>query len=104
MILTSGIYPSDWKIGYIKTLFKKGKSDDPSNYRGINIIPCVAKRFNCLLNKGLQSFSDRNHVINPAQIGVQPQSRTSDHLFVLRTLIEKFKANKHNLYACFVDL
>ena len=89
MILTSCIYPSDWKIGYIKTLFKKGKPDDPSNYRGITIIPCVAKLFNCLLNKRLQSFIDRNNVINPAQIGFQPKSRTSDHMFVLRTLIEK---------------
>jgi len=103
MILTSGIYPSDWKIGYIKTLFKKGKPDGPSNYRGITIIPCVAKLFNCLLNKRLQSFIDRNNVINPAQIGFQPKSRTSDHRFVLRTLIEKFKANKHKFYACFID-
>lgn len=102
-ILSSGHYPAEWKLGYITPIYKSGKPDDPSNYRGISIIPCVAKLFNYILNTRLQSYLDTNDIINSSQIGFQPKSRTSDHMFVLRTIIEKFKADRSKLFVCFVD-
>lgn len=103
MILSSGCYPQDWKSGYIKPLYKNGKTDDPSNYRGISVLSCVAKLFNSILNKRLQTFLQENNVINDVQIGFQPRSRTSDHMFVLRTLIEKYRSCGSKLFACFID-
>jgi len=102
-ILLSGKYPSEWKTGYIKPLLKGGDTNDPSNYRGISIMPCLSKIFNSILNNRLQAYFDSNSIINKAQIGFQPKSRTSDHMFVLRTLIEKYLNNGLKLHACFVD-
>ena len=87
-ILSTGQYPKKWKTGYIKPIFK---GDDPLNYRGIPIMPCLSKIFYCILNNRLQKFFD-DKVINESQIGFQPKARTSDHMFILRTLIEKYQS------------
>ena len=102
-ILSSGIYSSKWKTGYIKPLYKGDDPTLPVNYRGITIMPCLAKLFNSVLNNRLQKYLDENKIINPCQIGFQPKSRTVDHMFILRTLIEKYTNNKSKLYVCFVD-
>ena len=38
-ILSSGIYPSKWKTGYIKPLYKGDDPTLPVNYRGITVMP-----------------------------------------------------------------
>ena len=51
----------------------------------------------------MQKKFDDNKVINETQIGFQPKARNSDHMFVLRTLIEKYQSLNCKLYVCFVD-
>ena len=103
MLLSKGCYPSDWKVGILKPIFKSGDPDDPSNYRGISLTSCVAKLFNSILNNRLQSYLDEHGIIHNVQIGFQPKARTSDHMFVLRTIIEKFISCRSKLFTCFVD-
>ena len=45
-----------------------------------------------------------HNIICPEQIGFSKGSRSSDHMFVLKTLIDKYtqQGSKH-LYTCFVD-
>jgi hypothetical protein len=45
-----------------------------------------------------------HNIICPERIGFSKGSRTSDHMFVLKTLIDKYTQqwSKH-LYTCFVD-
>ena len=66
-------------------------------------MPCLAKLFNSILNNRVQNYLDTNKIINPCQIGFQPNARTVDHMFILRTLIEKYACNKSKLFAYFVD-
>ena len=102
-ILSSGKYPAKWKTGYIKPLYKGEDPNVPDNYRGITVMPCLAKLFNSILNNRLQKFLDTNKTIHHCQIGFQPKARTVDHMFILRTLIEKYTNNRSKLYVCFVD-
>ena len=90
-------------MGYIKPLYKGDDATDPGNYRGITVMPCLAKLFNSILNNRFQNYLDTDKIINPCQIGFQPNARTVDHMFILRTLIEKYACNKSKLFACFVD-
>jgi hypothetical protein len=30
--------PTDWKVGHISTIYKKGKKDGYENYRGITVL------------------------------------------------------------------
>ena len=49
-------------------------------------------------------YLTENNVISKTQIGFQKKARTIDHMFVLRTLIEKYtKPNKAKLFTCFID-
>ena len=49
LILSSGVYPENWTMGYIKPLYKGNDATDPGNYRGITVVPCLAKLFNSIL-------------------------------------------------------
>ena len=69
-----------------------------------SILSCVAKLFNAILTKRLDNFLEEKKIINPLQIGFTKKARTSDHMFVLRTIIEKYTHEKKGkLYTCFID-
>ena len=104
-ILQLGKYPNTWSEGIINTLHKSGNVQDPNNYRGITITSCLGKLFSIILNKRLECFVAENSILKPNQIGFQNKCRTSDHMFIIRTLIDKYTNNKskRNLFCCFVD-
>jgi hypothetical protein len=102
--LSYGLYPTSWAQGYITPLHKSGDSNNTNNYRGITITSAVGKLFNSILNSRLDSFLEKNNIINSCQIGFSKKARTSDHMFILRTLFNTYcEKNEGRLYACFVD-
>jgi exonuclease III len=104
LILKSGNYPEQWSKGYISPIYKTGNPLSSDNYRGICINSCLGKLFNTVLNTRLTNYLNNHQVIHESQIAFNKGSRTSDHMFVLKTLIDKtVKANKKKLYTCFVD-
>ena len=44
-VFSSGCYPVSWQTARMVTIFKKGDRTLPKNYRGINIINCLAKLY-----------------------------------------------------------
>ena len=65
---------------------------------------CLGKLFNSVLNTRLKEYLTENNVISKTQIGFQKKAKTTDHIFVLRMLIEKYtKQNKAKLFTCFID-
>ena len=104
-VLITGVYPKLWAKGYIVPIFKCGSKDDPSNYRGITIGSCLGKLFGKILNTRLENFLNSRNIISAEQIGFCKGKRTSDHHFVLKTLIDKYtQQNSKKLYTCFIDL
>ena len=104
LIFSSEICPSSCASGYITPLFKTGDNSKPENYRGITITSNIGKLFNLVLNARLDTFLENNQIINKAQIGFTRKARTSDHMFVLKSLIDKYINSKgEKLYSCFVD-
>jgi hypothetical protein len=102
-ILTKAAYPKRWSEGYISTIYKGGAVTDPSNYRGLTITSSIGKLFNMVLNNRLNDFLEKHKIIKQEQIGFCKKTRTSDHMFVLKTLIQKYINNGKKLFACFVD-
>ena len=103
--LTCGYYPESWAEGYIKPLFKNNDSDDPNNYRGLTITSSVGKLFNCILNTRLDKFLVKNHLIDESQIGFTRKARTSDHMFILKCIVDQYCSHKDGrVFACFVDM
>ena len=57
-----------------------------------------------ILNNRLEKFITSNNLIDDTQIGFKKNCRTSDHMLILQTLIDKYvKKLKSPLYVCFVD-
>lgn len=103
-IFTYSSYPDAWSQGYITLIHKKGSYFEPQNYRNITITSALGKLFNLTLNDRLQKFLNNNNLNSPLQIGFEKNSSTADHIFTLKTIIDKHtKTKSDNLYACFVD-
>lgn len=102
--LTSGNYPTQWAEGYIVPIHKSNDKHDPNNYRGITITSAVGKLFNCILDERLNLFLENHKIIHECQIGFTRNARTSDHMFILKCIIDEYcKSKEGRVYACFVD-
>ena len=89
-ILQSGKMPDIWCQGLITPVYKSGDKSDPTNYRGICVSSCLGKLFCSILNQRLYLYFKENKILHNSQIGFLPENRTADHVFTLRTLIDKY--------------
>ena len=104
VILTRTYFPSSWKVNYIIPIFKSDDSFDPNNYRGISVSSCLGKLFTLVTNaRRLIKFLDIANTLSSFQIGFRRGYRTSDHVFVLNTIINGYFSKGKKVYACFVD-
>ena len=104
-IQASSFYPTLWKKDILHPIHKSDEKNDPNNFRGIAISSCFGKLFTKLLKNRLESFCNNNNFINKVQGSGKKFSRTSDHLMVIKYLIDKIVKNqKKKLFACFVDI
>lgn len=102
--LTFGYYPKPWSSGYIIPIHKSNDSSDPNNYRGITVTNAIGKLFNKILDIRLDKFLEKHHIISDYQIGFTRKARTSDHMYILKTIIDKYCNTKDGrVFACFVD-
>lgn len=106
-ILSSGQFPAVWTDGIIIPVHKHGDCLEPNNYRGITLSSCLGKLFCHVLNNRIQNYLESQSFLKPEQAGFRHNFRTSDHIFVLKTIVDKYVQNCKNgskLYACFIDL
>ena len=104
-ILSSGTYPTQWKLDILSPLHKSGEKNDPNNFRGVAVSSCLGKLFNKLLHKRLEKLCNNKGFISEEQGSGKTSSRTSDHLLIVRFLIDKYARKKgEKLFTCFVDL
>ena len=77
---------------------------DPTNYRGICLSSGLGKLFSFILNQRVYLYFEEKKMLHNSQIGFLPENRTADHVFSLRTLIDKYvHYHKEKGYACLVD-
>ena len=77
---------------------------DPANYRGIALASCIGKLFNSILYTRINHFLEIHKLIRPEQGGFRKDYRTSDHIFTLQTIVEKYIKEGTRVYTVFVDL
>ena len=103
LILDSGKYPSSWRKSFIILIHKSGDKLNMNNYIGISLQNCIAKLFSAALNSRLIEFYEDKFAIE--QFGFRVNHRTTDSIFILKSLITKYLTKKKSkIYACFVDL
>ena len=103
-ILSTGQFPVEWNISVLSVLHKNGSLHDCNNYRGISISSCLGRLFTKILQTRISNFLEYNDLIEDNQAGFRQNHRTTDQVFILKTLLNKYnhKLNKP-IFACFVD-
>jgi len=103
-IMTSGIFPDSWNTACISFIHKNGDIYDCNNYRCLSLTSCMGKLFTHLLQGRLHKYMTKNNLYNKFQAGFRPEYRTTDHIFTIKTLINKYLyKHKKPIFACFVD-
>ena len=99
----SADYPQAWAEGIINPVYKAGKTSEPENYRKITLLTSLGKLFDSVLNNRLCFIKEALKLENPFQNGFKMGSQSTDNLFILNSILEKYEANKRPLYVCYVD-
>ena len=104
LIFSHCLYPDIWTINFLKPIFKSGIENDTNNFRGLAIGSSLGKLYSHILLNRLMNYIKDNNLISPKQIGFMKNTRTSDHIFLLQTIIEKYvKKNRKKLFVAFID-
>ena len=61
--ITSGVFPSDWKIAKFSPLFKSGDLKNANNYRPISVLPTIARVFERLIFDQLYTYVNENNFL-----------------------------------------
>ena len=99
LIFHTGILPDSWLEGIILPIYKnKGEQSNPQNYRPITLLSCFGKLFTSVLNAWLNKFIEQEHILEENQAGFRKGYSTTDHVFVLHSLIEIMKNSNKNYF------
>jgi hypothetical protein len=100
-VIQEGRIPDDWRKSWMTAVYKgKGDALDCSSYRGIKLLDHVMKVMERVLEARLRS----QVVINDMQFGFREGRGTTDAIFIVRQLQEKYLAKGRELWLAFVDL
>ena len=105
--MLNGKIPEDWEMSLILNLYKgKGDALDTGNYRGLKLTEHVMKVIERIVDTIIREMT----TIDEVQFAFVPGRGTTDAIFIIRQLKEKFLSMKNLdgknliLYFAFVDL
>jgi len=100
-IVSEGKIPDDWRKSWIVTVYKgKGDALDCGSYRGIKLLDHAMKVFEKIIEKRVRSQVE----LDDMQFGFSPGKGTTDAIFIVRQLQEKFLSKNKEVWMAFVDL
>lgn len=101
MVVNEGKIPRDWELSTLVPIYKgKGDPLECGSYRAIKLLEHGMKVLERVLERRLREKVS----INGMQFGFMPGKGTTDAIFVVRQLQEKFLVKKRALFYAFVDL
>ncbi|KAK3548937.1 hypothetical protein QTP70_021683 [Hemibagrus guttatus] len=100
-VLESERMPEEWRRSVLVPIFKnKGDMQSCSNYRGIKLMSHTMKVWERVVEARLRKVVE----ICEQQYGFMPRKSTTDAIFALRILMEKYRDGQKELHCVFVDL
>ena len=100
-IWQTGEWPTPWTHSLIITLPKKGNLHLCQNYRTISLISHLSKVLLKILLNRLKPQAEE--IIKEEQAGFRAGRSTTEQIFILRILCEKYLQHQKSLYHVFVD-
>ena len=100
-ILKEGCIPDDWTRSVLIPLYKgKGDPMECGSYRAIKLLEHAMKVFESVLDKIIRQRVD----LAKLQFGFIPGKGTTDAIFVVRQMQERYREKNKELYFAFIDL
>ena len=100
-IVKEGEVPNDWNKSYMINVYKgKGDALECGSYRGIKLLEHAMKVFERVVENRLRQIL----CIDEMQFGFTPGKGTTDAVFILRQIQERYLVKKRDLWMAFVDL
>ena len=100
-VVKKGNIPEDWSKSWMVSIYK-GKEDalDCNSYRGIKLLEHAMKVFERIIEARLRKKVE----IDDMQFGFREGKSTTDAIFIVRQLQEKYLEKKRELWMAFIDL
>jgi hypothetical protein len=98
---TSETLPRSWTEGVLCPVYKKGDKLDCKNYRGICLLNVTYKVFAKILYDRLLSYA--NAAVQHYQAEFQSDKSTTEQLFALRQVLDKFNEFSITTHHLFID-
>jgi len=92
-VFSTGCVPTTWSSAVVCAVYKKGDPTDLDNYRGIAVGCVLGKMYSMLLERRLDRFCEQHVIRAVGQAGFRKRRQCSDHVFVLKHLIDTARAN-----------
>lgn len=103
VILETGQADESFRTSVIYPIFKKGDNTNPSNFRGISFMNCIAKILMGIINTRLSNWTEKHKIINEYQAGFRKNYSTIDNIYSLSTIVHLKLNERKKVYAYFVD-
>lgn len=94
--------PQDWEKNVIVPIHKKGETTQCENYRAICLSSCALKIYSRILEIKLRNEIEEE--LEEEQAAYRKGRQTQDHIYTLRTIIEKRIGKGKKLHLAFIDL
>eukprot|EP00745_Piridium_sociabile_P019023 TRINITY_DN2876_c1_g1_i4.p1 TRINITY_DN2876_c1_g1~~TRINITY_DN2876_c1_g1_i4.p1 ORF type:complete len:404 (+),score=105.74 TRINITY_DN2876_c1_g1_i4:2-1213(+) len=101
LIWQTGEWPTTWTQSLIVTLPKKGNLQQCQNYRTISLISHASKVMLKVILNRLKPQAEE--IIAEEQAGFRSGRSTTEQLFNLRVLCEKYSQHQQDIYLVFID-
>ena len=93
--------PEEWRKSFIVPIFKdKGDIQDCNNYRGIKLMSHTMKIWERIIDQRLRGEVE----ISSEQFGFMPNRSTTDAVYALRQMMERYREVQKTLHIVFIDL
>ncbi|KAK3571995.1 hypothetical protein QTP86_021348 [Hemibagrus guttatus] len=99
-VLESERMPEEWRSVLVPIFKNKGDVQSCNNYRGIKLMSHTMKLWERVVEARLRKVVE----ICEQQYGFMPRKSTTDAIFALRILMEKYRDGQRELHCVFVDL
>lgn len=101
-VVRTDIFPRTWSEAEARPLHKSGSLLNKDNFRYIMITSMFYKLYSTAINDKITPFMQNDS--QKFQAGFRKGHSCAHHLFTLRVLVEKARAEQQSLFVCFVDL
>jgi len=98
------VWPSDWTLGWICPIFKKGARSDPDHYRGITLLPHYDKLLKSVMRTRLSAVIESRRLLSPFQAGFRAEYGTMDHVLTLNEIATSYYERDAPLFLAFLDV